>query len=202
MIKSRVLLLALILIIAGLNSAHGQDEPRAAWQATNFDITVNNLGAERVLNARAVVALRNVGLGAGSTLSLRINSKAEIKSLSIGGATAAYRSTPEPRGGAQRLTITLPGSIAPNESVTVTVDYRLAVAENSGLAAFSPVASQFLPLSLWYPEANTPYAVRGADYAPFRVTVTGASAISSATLPRCVATRLATAVPMPVPIST
>ena len=160
-------------------SIQAQDEPRAAWQPTNFDITVNNLGAERVLNARAVVALRNVGLGGGSTLSLRMNSKAEIKSLTIGGATAAYRSMPEPRGGAQRLTITLPGTIAPNENVTVTVDYRLAVAENSGLTAFSPVASQFLPLSLWYPEANTPFAVRGGDYAPFRVTVTGAGAISS-----------------------
>src|SRR5437773_647304 len=85
-------------------SIQAQDEPRAAWQATNFDITVNNLGPERVLNARAVVALRNIGLGGGSSLSLRINSKVEIKSLSIGGATAAYRSTPEPRGGAQRLT--------------------------------------------------------------------------------------------------
>jgi hypothetical protein len=53
------------------------------------------------------------------------------------------------------------------------------VAENSGLAAISPVVSQFLPLSLWYPAANTPFAVRGADYAPFRVTVNGANAISS-----------------------
>src|ERR1700730_4487120 len=139
MIKSRVLLLALILIIAGLNSTHGQDEPRAAWQATNFDITVDNLGAERVLSARAVVALRHVGLGAGATLSLRINSKAEIKSLSIGGATAAYRSTPEPRGGAQRLTITLPSVIAPNETVIATDEYRLPLAENSGLSAISPV---------------------------------------------------------------
>jgi len=160
-------------------SVRAQDEPRAAWQATNFDITVNNLGAERALNARAVVSLRNVGRGAGSTLSLRINAKAEIKSLSIGGATAAYRSTPEPRGGAQRLTITLANTAAPNDIVTVTVEYRFPVAENSGLTAISPVVSQFLPLSLWYPTANTPFAVRGADCAPFRVTVSGASAISS-----------------------
>jgi len=158
-----------------------QDEPRAAWQATNFDITVNNLGAERALNARAVVTLRNVGRGAGSTLSLRINSKAEIKSLSIGGATTAYRSLPETRGGAQRLTITLPNAIPPNETVSVTVEYRLPVTENSGLAAISPLTSQFLPMSLWYPMANTPFAVRGPDYAPFRITVTGVNAISSGT---------------------
>lgn len=162
-------------------SVRAQDEPRASWQATNFDITVNNLGAEPALNARALVSLRNVGRGAGSTLSLRINAKAEIKTLSVGGATAAYRSIPEPRGGAQRLTITLPRAIAPNETVVATVEYRLPLAENSGLAAISPVGSQFLPLSLWYPTANTPFAVRGADYAPFRVTVTGAVALSSGT---------------------
>jgi tetratricopeptide (TPR) repeat protein len=160
-------------------SVRAQDEPRAAWQATNFDITVNSLGAERALSARAVVSFRNVGRGAGSTLSLRINAKAEIKSVTIGGASAAQRSTPEPRGGAQRLTITLPSTIAPNDTVTATVEYRLPVAENSGLTAISPVASQFLPLAFWYPTANTQFAVRGADYAPFRVTVSGASAISS-----------------------
>lgn len=179
MIKRRASLLAFLLIFAGLPGVRGQDEPRAAWQATNFDITVSNPGGERALNARAVVTLRNVGRGAGSTLSLRINSKAEIKSVGIGGATAAYRSLPESRGGAQRLTITLPSAIGPNDTVTATVEYRLPLIENSGLAAISPVASQFLPLSLWYPSANTPFAVRGADYAPFRITINGGNAISS-----------------------
>lgn len=179
--RNSVLILVCLFILLSPVAAGAQDEPRAAWQATNFDITVNNLGSERALNARAVVTLRNVGRGAGSTLSLRINAKAEVKSLSIGSATAAYRSLPEPRGGAQRLAITLPAAIAPNGTVTATVEYRLAVAENSGLNSISPVTSQFLPLSLWYPMANTPSAVRGADYAPFRITVTGTSAISSGT---------------------
>src|SRR5947207_777652 len=83
-----------------------QDEARAAWQVINFDVTVNNLGAERALNARAVVTVRNVGRGAGTTLSLRINSKAEIKSTSIESAAAGFKSAPERN--AQRVTITLP----------------------------------------------------------------------------------------------
>lgn len=177
----RVLLLLLVITFPGFSSVRAQDEPRAAWQATSFDITVNNLGAERALSAKASVTVRNVGRGAGSTLSLRINSKAEIKSLTIGGAAASYRSLPEPRGGAQRLTITLANAIAPNDSVTATVDYQLPLSENSGLSAISPVTSQFLPLSMWYPMTNTPFAVRGADYAPFRVTVNGGNAISSGT---------------------
>jgi hypothetical protein len=176
----RVLLL-LVITFPGLSSAQAQDEPRAAWQATGFDITVNNLGAERALSAKASVTVRNVGRGAGSTLSLRINSKAEIKSITIGGAAASYRSLPEPRGGAQRLTITLAKALAPNDSVTATVEYQLPLPENSGLSAISPVTSQFLPLSMWYPMTNTPFAVRGADYAPFRITVNGGNAISSGT---------------------
>ena len=178
MFKRRVSALALIILAGALSNGRAQDEPRAAWQVTRFDITVNN-PIERSLNARAVVSLINVGRGAGSTLSLRINAKAEVKSVLIGTATAAFRSTPESRGGAQRFTITLPASIAPKESINATVEYSLPVAENTGLAALSPVSSQFLPTSLWYPSPNTPLAVRGPDYAPFRLTVSGAAAISS-----------------------
>src|SRR5216684_2874942 len=156
-----------------------QDEPRAVWQVGKFDITVNNPGAERALNARAIVSVLNVGRGSGSSLTLRISSRAEIKSVNVGGATASYRATPETRGGAQRVTITLPASVAPNGTVAATVDYRLPVEENSGVAALSPVGSQFLPLSLWYPSPNTSLAVSGADYARFRLTVSGASAVSS-----------------------
>lgn len=179
MIKRRLSLLVVIFIFSGLSRAGAQDEPRAVWQVTNFDITVNNPGAERALNARAIVSVHNVGRGSGSSLTLRISSKAEIKSVSVGGATASYHLTPETRGGAQRVTISLPGAVPPNGTTAATVDYRLPVEENSGVAALSPVGSQFLPLSLWYPSPNTSLAVSGADYAPFRLTVSGASAVSS-----------------------
>lgn len=173
------LFVCVVCVFSPPTAIRAQDDARAAWQVTNFDITVNNPGADRALNARAVVTLRNVGRGAGSTLSLRLNSKAEIKAVTVGGATASYRATPESRGGAQRVTITLPAAIAPNENVSAAMDYSLPVAENSGLSALSPIGAQFLPLSLWYPSANTPFAVRGADYAPFRLTITGAGAVSS-----------------------
>jgi len=125
--------------------------------------------------------VRNVGRGPGTTLSLRINSKAEIKSTSIGAATASFKAAAEARGGAQRVTINLPQSVAPNESVSAVVDYRLPVEENSGLLAISPLGSQFLPNALWFPSPSTPSAVRGADYAPFHLAVNGANAISSGT---------------------
>src|SRR5258708_34347372 len=158
-----VLLTCFLCVGVFLPTANAQDEARPVWQVTHFDITVNNPGAERALNARAIVSVLNIGRGSGSSLTLRINSKAEIKSVSGGGASASYRLTPETRGGAQRVTIALPGAVAPNGTVAATVDYRLPVEENSGVAALSPVGSRFLPLSLWYPPPDAPLAVVRED---------------------------------------
>ena len=175
--KSIFSLLCLSLFLT--SSVHAQDEARAAWQVTNFDINVANPGSERALNARAVLTVRNIGRGSGTTLTLRINAKAEVKSVTIGTAAAVYRSQPEPRGGGQRVIITLPSAVAANESIAAAVEYRLPVEDNAGAAAISPVGTQFLPSSMWYPAPNTAFALRGPDYAPFRLTVNGSTAVSS-----------------------
>jgi len=172
-------LISLAVILFVPFHTHAQDEARAAWQVTNFDITVANLNTERALNARATLNVRNVGRGGGSTLTLRINAKAEIKNVTIGGATAGYRMLPEARGGGQRILINLPSTIAANDAISLTVEYRLPVEDNAGTASISPVGSQFLPAAMWYPAPNTALAVRGPDYAPFRLTVNNATAISS-----------------------
>src|SRR5205085_4077732 len=47
------------------------------------------------------------------------------------------------------------------------------------LPAISPIATRFLPRSFWYPQPITPFTVRGADTAPFRLSVNLPNAISS-----------------------
>ena len=175
--KFALAFICLQLVLSITTSA--QDEARAAWQITRFEVTVAAPGAERALSAQATLSARNVGGGAGSTLSLRLNAKAEVKSVTVGSATATFNSRPETRGNAQRITITLPSSVPAGENLAVTVDYKLPVAENTGVAAISSIGSQFLPQSMWYPMANNAFAVRGADYAPFRLTINGGGAISS-----------------------
>jgi tetratricopeptide (TPR) repeat protein len=176
----RHLLFAIVCLFAlSFVEVRAQDEARAVWQGTNFDITVAAAGADRVLNARAAISVRNIGAGAGTTLSLRINPKAEIKSVTVGATTASYQSRPEARGNAQRFTITLPSAVPANQTITATVEYRLPLGDNTGLAAISPLGSQFLPQSMWYPMANNAFAIRGADFAPFHLTVTGGGALSS-----------------------
>jgi tetratricopeptide (TPR) repeat protein len=173
-----LLLLALILCLLTIQ-AGAQAPATVIWQVNSFDVNANVQQTERLLNGVATINATNVGNGPGRTLTLRLNSKASVKSVTLGGATATYRQRPEPRGDLQQVEITLPTPVAPNGTVSAAVTYSLPVESNSGLTAISPIATQFLPLAFWYPMPNTPYSVRGADTAPFHLTVNIPNAISS-----------------------
>ena len=156
-----------------------QEEARAAWQITNFDITANLPQTERALAATAILNATNVGRGIGTSFTFRLHSKATVKSVTVGGSTANFRAVPETAGGLQRLTVTLPMSVPAGATATLNISYSIPIESNTGLAAISPVGSQFLPQSQWYPAPNTHLTVRGADTAPFRLTVNGPNVISS-----------------------
>src|SRR5688572_5551092 len=149
------------------------------WQVNSFDVAANVQQAERTVNAVATLNATNVGGSAGRTLTVRLNSKASVKSVAVAGAAATFRPGTEPRGDLQKIEISLPASVAPNGSTSVTVTYALPVESNTGLSAISPIGTQFLPLAFWYPLPNTPYTVRGADTAPFRLSVNLPNVISS-----------------------
>jgi hypothetical protein len=159
--------------------APAQEEARAAWQITNFDITANIQQAERALSVVAILSATNVGRGTGSSFTFRIANKAAIKGVTVGGAAANFRIAPETYGNLQRATVTLPNSVASGGPLVINISYSLPVESNTGLASISPIGSQFLPLSFWYPAPNTPFTVRGADTAPVRLVVNGAGAVSS-----------------------
>ena len=149
------------------------------WQVNSFDVAANVQQAERVLNVVATLNATNVGTSPGRTLTARLNSKASVKSVAVAGAAATFRPGTEPRGDLQKIEISLPASVAPGGSTSVTVTYSLPVESNTGLSAISPIGTQFLPLAFWYPMPNTPYTVRGADTAPFRLSVNLPNVISS-----------------------
>jgi tetratricopeptide (TPR) repeat protein len=143
-----------------------------AWQVLQYEITLNSVnadGPQRSISARAVLNVRNVGTGAGRTLTVRLNPDAKIESASVGGAAAQFTSGKDAKLKLQTAQLQLPSSVPPGGTVAATFDYRLPVAENTGLASVSPEGAQFLPLSSWYPTPNTPVAPRGADYAPARI---------------------------------
>src|SRR5689334_10368901 len=172
-----LLLLALMLCLA--THAGAQAPATVIWQVNSFDINANVQQTERSLNGVATINATNVGTGPGRTLTVRLNLKASVKSVTLGGATANFRQRQDPRPDLQQIEISLPASVAPNGTVSLTVNYVLPVESNSGLTAISPIATQFLPLSFWYPMPNTPYSARGADTAPFHLAVNIPNAISS-----------------------
>jgi tetratricopeptide (TPR) repeat protein len=173
------LLLLLALVLCLMTQAGAQAPATVVWQVNSFDVNANVDQTARVLNGVATINATNVGSGPGRTLTLRLNSKASVKSVTIGGAAANFRPGQEPRGDLQRVEITLSAAVAPNATVAATVTYALPVESNTGLTAINPIATQFLPLAFWYPMPNTPYSVRGADTAPFHLTVNIPNAISS-----------------------
>ena len=159
--------------------APAQEEARAAWQVTNFDISANIQQAERILSAVAILSASNVGRGTGASFTFRITAKASVKSVTVGGATANFRSVPE----SFEIVKSMPAlseicsglllpcrlRVAGGGTLVININYTLPVESNTGLAAISPTESQFLPLSFWYPLPNTLFTVRGADTAPFTV---------------------------------
>jgi len=171
-----ILLLFILCLVA---QAGAQTTATVIWQVTSFELSANVQQSERSLSAVATINATNVGSGPGRTLTVRLDSKVSVKSVTVGGAASTFRPGTEPRGDLHRIEIALPASVAPNGSVTVAVTYVLPVESNTGLSAISPIATQFLPLSFWYPLPNTPYSVRGADTAPFRLSVNLPNAISS-----------------------
>ena len=174
-IKSTFALCALlVLFLCGAHTvSFAQDASTAAvWQVVRFDITANAPSTERTLTARAQITARNSGSRPLSTFSVRINPKAEITAASVNDASATHRRQVESVGKLLRVTVPLASAVEPNGTVKVGFEYRLPLEANSGLAALSPIGSQFLPRSYWYPVPNNPFVMRGAeDTAPFRLTV-------------------------------
>ena len=184
-IFSRVLITAIFVLTAGFG-AFAQDDTRvsATWQVVKYDITATlpQIETDRSLAAKAKLDLKNASVCPASTLTLRISPSAEVASVSVNGTKADFTKGEEKvgTGTLQRIVVRIP-SVQPGGTLAATVDYKIAVKDNSGLNAISQAGSQFLPLSFWYPTPNSWYFACGADYAPFRIQVSapGQTAVSS-----------------------
>lgn len=170
-------LFAILLLLSAAAVTGAQDDNRvqATWRVQQYDITASLPATEsdRNLSAKATLNLKNVSAAPATTLSLRISPAAEITSVNINGSSADFTKREEKiaTGTLQRIVVRTPG-IAAGATVTAVVDYKLNIKENSGVGALSPIGSQFLPLSYWYPTPNSWYFAQGADYAPVRLQIT------------------------------
>ncbi len=178
-LKLRSFFLVLIFLAAAA-AISAQDNTRlsATWQVQKYDLSVALpvADADRAVAVKAKLELKNVSAAPASTLTLRISSLAEIGAAQLNGsAIDVTRSAEKINSGLslQRVVARV-GSIAPGGAVTLTLDYKLSVKENSGVISVSPNGAYFLPMSFWYPTPNSWFFPRGADSAATRISVTGA----------------------------
>lgn len=165
-------------------SAVAQDTARTApatWQVQKYDIDVT-LPQEnaRVITAKAVLSVKNISRGPASTLTLRISPLAEVTAVKLNDATADFTKNEEKIavGMLQRIQTRF-GAVPADGLLTVSVDYKLTLKDNTAVGSVSAGSSQLLPLSYWYPTPNSWFFPRGADMAPTRIRVTGPSVTST-----------------------
>lgn len=168
--------LATLLLAA---STFGQDEVRtvSTWQVQKYDVDVTLPAGERdrTIACRATITLKNVSAKPASSLTLRIATNADITSLKINDATNDFSKSEEkvsPSVSLSRNVARIP-TVAAGGVITATLDYKLTLKDNSGTASVSPIGSQMLPTSFWYPTPNSWFYGRGPDFAPVRVKVNG-----------------------------
>ncbi len=169
-------------------SISAQDETRSAttWQVEKYDLTATLPVGERdrSLAVRATISLKNVSGKPASTLTLRMGTTSTVSAIKINDSVVEFVKSEEKinaNTNLQRNVVRIP-SAAPAGIISAVVDYKIDLKDNSSLNAISPAASQFLPLSFWYPTPNSWFFGRGADSAPVRIKVNtpgGQSAISS-----------------------
>lgn len=178
MIKQPITIAFLVLSLFAL-VASGQDETRSiqTWKVQKYDIssTLPSDPAVRSVGLTANLSLRNVSGKPAGSLTLRISPLAEISSIKINDANAEFAKSEEKVGAAgslQRIAMRFP-AVSPEGVVTAVVEYKLNVKENSSLSMISPIGTQFLPLSFWYPTPTSWFFNRGGDSAPFKMRVNG-----------------------------
>lgn len=179
----------LLLTLISATISFGQDEVKAVttWQVAKYDIDVTLPPGERdrAATVRAVLSIKNVSGKPASSLTLRISTSADITSLRINDSANEFSKSEEkvsPAVSLNRNVARIP-SVPAGGTITATVDYKLTVKDNSGTSALSPIGSQMLPNSFWYPTPNSWFFGRGPDTAPIRIKVNspGKTVVSAGT---------------------
>lgn len=177
------LIISSIFILGLCGAVNAQIRVSLTWEVQKYNIEATlpqNFSTDRDLDVKALVNLKNIRSRGASRLTMRISDQAKVSSVLVNGTATDFRKGEEKIGGdrkLQRVIIRLP-SVAAGGVVSVTVNYKLTVKANSGLNSLSPVGSQFLPLSHWYPTPTSWYFSGGGDNAAFNLKVNSAGSLS------------------------
>jgi tetratricopeptide (TPR) repeat protein len=178
--------LCIVILFVGSAVCVAAQTGRAAttWNVDRYDINVDLPSDDRtrVATMRAVLSLRNVSGAPANSLTLRVNTAADVSNISINGSNVEVAKSEEKISGSvslQRIAIRMP-AVPAGGTLTAAVDYKLTIKDNNAFATISGPGGGFLPLSYWYPTPNNWFFPRGVDAAPTKIRVnTGNSALTT-----------------------
>ena len=173
--------LLFIAVFAVFSEVTSQDASRgtaATWRVQKYDLDVLlPADASRTISVKAILSIRNVSSQPATSLTLRINPAAEIGVVKVNNSVVDFSKSQETIGSAgtlQRAAIRLPASPA-GSIITASLEYKIKLADNSGVGSITPSTSTFLPLAYWYPTPNSWFFPKGGDSAPVRIKVAAPS---------------------------
>src|SRR5215467_7227094 len=160
----------LISILAVLSMA-------CAVAAQELDVEKYTINAKidfkaSALDAQAQLQLFNPASTSKPKIYLRLTKQAKVSQVTLGGAPVQHDTSEDHRfTGLNIITVTPGGSIPPGERLTVGVNYRLEVPDSTALLSIYPGEVLLLPEAVWFPAPSTPFAIYGANTAPFALNV-------------------------------
>src|SRR5215471_4690964 len=163
----------LISILAVLSMAY-------AVAAQELDVEKYTINAKidfaaSALDAQAQLQLFNPASTSKPKIYLRLTKQAKVSQVTLGGAPVQHDTSEDRRfTGLNIITVTPGGSIPPGGRITVGLNYRLEVPDSTALLSIYPGEVLLLPEAVWFPSPSTPFAIYGANTAPFTLNVTSA----------------------------
>lgn len=170
--RSLKILLAICILSAGV-FAQSDTRSSATWRVNSYDLNVNIPTDGRDIAIKAALTVRNVSNKPASSLTLRLSPDASVSAVALDGASVDFTRSEEKTGmtGTLQRLLIRPPAVAAGMTAIVSVDYKLKIGDNSGIASLTSSNSQLLPLSYWYPTPNSWYFSKGPDMAAFKVKV-------------------------------
>lgn len=185
MTRSIFFVSAILFLFAFASPSQDDTRPTATWRVMRYDLTgtAPTQGTERNLTLKARLDLKNVSSRPATTVTLRIAPSAVVSTIAINSSTADFTKAEEKIGAGtalQRVQVRVP-SVQPEGQISLTVDYKFEIKENTGVHSLSPVGMHLLPNAFWYPTPNSWFFTRGSDFAParLRIEAPGLTVVSS-----------------------
>src|SRR5215469_17750755 len=164
----------LISILAVLSMA-------CAVAAQELDVEKYTINAKidfkaSALDAQAQLQLFNPASTSKPKIYLRLTKQAKVSQVTLGGAPVQHDTSEDRRfTGLNIVTVTPSNSIPPGGRITVGVNYRLEVPDSTALLSIYSGEVLMLPEAVWFPAPSTPFAIYGANTAPFALNVSASS---------------------------